>query len=84
MNCIVSIGYQDYLIKKDADAAKLIALLASAVRVKSVVYAGRIVYFLSDQQPDISMKAILPSNLFTSDPTVPKCCGPLQLHPAKP
>lgn len=67
---ILSIGYAEFAIRKPADAATIIRLMAEAVPVESAFHNNKSVYFPQPhgRNREIGMKVIPNDSLVASDP----------------
>ena len=74
MPTIIKIGYQEFLVKSEAQAVKAITALAGAIKVESrhVGECGRKnwreVFWPSDRDSEVSMKTVRPEQLVSVDP----------------
>ena len=85
MATILRIKYTDFLFKSDADAAKVLSLLAKACEMDSEFFANKNVYFPSEEPGDLVMTVIQPSQIKAKNPKEEmKHVGPFELNPPKP
>jgi len=68
MPVIVTIGYQDYLVRKESDAAAVMRAMAGAVRVQRAHRNGKTIYWPENDQHEVGMKTVDRRCLFDADP----------------
>jgi hypothetical protein len=72
MPIIVKIGYQDFLVRSEAQAAKAVAALVGCVRLDSCLHGGKFHYWPSDRDSSVGTETISSSQLHASDPSKAK------------
>ena len=73
MAIILTIGYQDYLMKSEAAAAVVVKCMASAIRLESTCEGGRYIYSPSlDRTTDVRLQ-VIPNNQLRQRPVTVHC-----------
>lgn len=72
MPTIVTIGYQDFILKNDAAAAAILKAFIGAVTMESKYTQGETFYWPSDRQREIKICAVKPGQIVPREPSEPE------------